>query len=74
MALKMWYAVVMTHDEFLATLRARIHEAGSQRAFCKQHHIAVSHLYYILSGSRFPTDKLLKRIGFKRQITYSEIK
>lgn len=68
------YTRSMNHTEFLETLRKHVHESGSQRAYCRKKRIAVSHLYYLLSGQRVPTDKLLRRIGFKRTIDYTETK
>lgn len=64
----------MTYDEMIAALYERIKEHGSQREFCRLHGISTSHLFYVVSKQRLPTDKFLSRIGFKRTITYAEIK
>lgn len=57
----------------LAMLRARVKAAGNQRDAAKALGISQQYLSDVLSGARPVSDRLLRRLGLRKVITYQPL-
>lgn len=60
----------MTPDSVRALIRRACREAGSQKAFCKQHRLNETFLSAVLRGEREPSPAILDVFGLERITEY----
>lgn len=60
----------MTPDSVRALIRRACREAGSQKAWAKQHSINEAFLSQVLRGEREPSPSILDVFGLERIVSY----
>lgn len=60
----------MTPDSMRALIRRACREAGSQKAWAKQHNINEAFLSQVLRGEREPSPAILDPLGMERVVVY----
>jgi hypothetical protein len=60
----------MTPDSVRALIRRACKEAGSQKAWCKQHGIGEAFLSQVLRGEREPSPAILDIFDLEKVVSY----
>lgn len=63
----------MTSDEFIVWLHKEVESYGSQKALADSVGVSRSYICDILKGRREPGEAMLKRLGIRKTVHYTQI-